>query len=286
MGGDARLTVGKGAAPQITASELISGAETPVRSVRRASALSFSDVGFGTTTNLGAVDIVDLSFESPLQCLGAVHPTDPNAPFTGEALTIAGNAKSPIQRKWRLGPLVGPRTTTSWPLVGTLPGAHFAETGAFRATSGLAGDYFIPASLITRIGSGGLTPIASVEEARPSTIDESSLDWAAIGPLQPTARVANTLEISRWSAWQLVGAILLGIAGSILATLLLDFVRTGVRAKERQATQAEVSDTLPYSAASSLKLVLLVLTIFAARRVLRPSLKTPSLGNRPSDDAA
>lgn len=100
------------------------------------------------------------------------------------------------------------------------------EEPVFRGSMGLSGDYSIPAGLRTRVTAGQLTPLATIEEARPQPVDADALDWATFGRLTVTSRVSNSSSVATLQAWQVLCAVLFGIGGSIIATLALDAIRS------------------------------------------------------------
>jgi len=225
MGGDARLT-GLTSAPATTSSEVVVGNQGPPSHPHALTDLVFDDLQSGGRVHLYPVDALKVDLVRMPPCVAPPAASTEDAPFAGAAVTISGRAQAPIEHVWRVGPFSSPRTSTSWPIVGSLPFVSIVDRGVFRGVQGLSGDYVIPIRLSVRIGSGSLAPNAVVEEARPSPTDASSLDWAESGGVQATARVADATALSELQQWQLLLAILFGVSASILGALVLDFVRS------------------------------------------------------------
>lgn len=118
------------------------------------------------------------------------------------------------------GLVIRPRTSQSWPLIGNVPGVSDQDLCEFQAFGGLRGAWtrFIPQYFA--VGVGGLNSSASVDEARPQTASDTGLSWESAQPIQPVAVVTDTTAMNEWQNWLVAAGILLGIGGSLLASLL------------------------------------------------------------------
>lgn len=90
---------------------------------------------------------------------------------------------------------------------------------------------FIPQYSAASVGS--LNSSASVDEARPQTASDTDLSWESAQPIQPVAVVTNTTAVNEWQNWLVAAGILLGIGGSLLASLLHEWSRPS---RERDQT--------------------------------------------------
>ena len=220
IGGDARLSHLKGvpALGTSNANGLSSSENLPD--------LTFLDEGTDTKHDLGPVQAIHITMSNPVRCESAYSPNHaPPAPFFGQGQTIMGQAAAPVQRHWQLGWWSGPRTSQSWPLIGSLPGVSFNELGVFHALSGLTGAWLRPERHYFVVSVGSLNARAILEQARPQTTKAFELDWEGTQPIQPVAIFTDTISMSTWQNWLVAAGIFLGIGGSLLASLLYDWAR-------------------------------------------------------------
>lgn len=187
--------------------------------------LTFQDQGTGAVIDLGAVQAVSLSMAAPGKCESAYSDKQPEPPFLGQGQMISGQAAAPVERQWRLGWWIGPRSSEAWPLIGNLPGIRDQDLGSFQAINGLHGAWVRPLDEYNSVSVGALKANASVDEAQPELSSDTDLTWDSTQPLQPNAIVTNTLSMSRWQNWLVWAGIFLGIGGSLLASLLYDVAR-------------------------------------------------------------
>lgn len=188
--------------------------------------LKFLDEGTDANLDLGPVQAIHLTISQPPQCKYAYAQNHaPPSPILGQGQVIMGQAAAPVQQQWRLGWWSGPRTSQSWPLIGSLPGVSFNELGVFHALTGLTGAWIRPERAYFVVDVGSLTARAILEQARPQTNKASELDWEGTQPVQPVAVYTDTVSMSTLQNWLVAAGIFLGIGGSLLASLLYDWAR-------------------------------------------------------------
>jgi len=158
---------------------------------------------------------------APTRCVG--EPST-RGPFFGGGYEITGRLRAPVRRAGGLLGLEGPRSVQAWPLLGTFPGIPDSEAGAFRIL-GLEGEWFRPASTVFTVSVGKLTIGGVVERSSPRTQTSQDLEWTSLRPIRPTASVLDVGSQSTWQNRVLFLSIAFGIAGSILAALVLESLR-------------------------------------------------------------
>lgn len=267
IGGDARLS-----RPRMVPDLMV---------MKHLSTVAFEDMSSGQELTLKEVDVVDFSFSDVPKCASVPAGSDAGAEFfVGAATTLSGRAQAPVRHRWSFAGLSAPRTSSSWPLVGGLPGTPLGDGGVFRGVHGLSGDYAIPAGLRTRVSSGQLTPLATIEEARPQPVDVNALEWATFGRIAPTSRVSNSSSVATLQGWQVFCAILFGIGGSMMATVALDAVRRRIwkptLVPENVTTgsrQAPITGGGPHGPRSPRAVIIFVLVVAAIlrRRRIQPT---------------
>jgi hypothetical protein len=220
IGGDARLSHLRGS-PALGTSNA-----NGQSSSKNLPDLKFLVEGPRTNLDLGPVQTVHLTISQPPRCKYAYARNHaPPSPLLGQAQVIMGQAAAPVQRQWRLGWWSGPRTSQSWPLIGSLPGVPFNELGVFHAVAGLTGAWLRPERPYFVVNVGSLTARAILEQARPQTSKASELDWEGTQPVQPVAVYTDTISMGTLQNWLVAAGIFLGIGGSLLASLLYDWAR-------------------------------------------------------------
>jgi hypothetical protein len=268
IGGDARLSHLQGipALGTKTASEQSSIQDLPD--------VTFLDEGnaVGIPLDLGPVQAVHITMPTPSKCASAYSTQLTPPPFLGQAQVITGQAAAPVERQWRLGWWVGPRSSQSWPLIGDLPGISVHDLGEFLAIDGLHGAWTLFTQEYFAVNVGGLQARASVEEARPTLSSSTDLDWDSPQPLQPFAVVTNTTSMSAWQDWLVAAGILLGIGGSLLASLLYGWARPSQSQAPppdqtvQLAIQERPADSTHCTAATAIALILVAWFIGSRRR--------------------
>jgi hypothetical protein len=248
IGGGARLESSGSQRPSLVGPTADASSKT--RHIPSLSHLAFESISSGRRLRLGEVQAIPLDFEEPTRC-----PRDFSSkgalPFFGQVEQAIGAASGAVRHEWAapLGLWRGPRESQVWPLIGTLPGVPLAELGVFRGLTGLQGDWSIPRRRYTGVDVGTLINAASVELARPDPEEAGELAWRGAQPFAAAARLQDTDELSAWQQGLVVASLALGIGGSILATLALDWVRGG-RTPHGLRPTAESVDTAPAYAAA------------------------------------
>lgn len=264
LGGDARLSHLSGVPALGTKA---AGASSRVENLPD---LKFQDEGTGTVIDLGPVQAVGVTMASPGKCASAYATQQPEPLFLGQAQTVSGYAAAPVQRQWRLGWWVGPRTSEDWPLIGNLPGIRDQDLGAFLALDGLHGAWVRPTRQYNTVSVGGLQANASVDEAQPQLASDTDLDWDSAQPLQPNAVFTDTLSMNRWQNWLVWAGIFLGIGGSLLASLLYEWARPSP-AQGDPPRNAAPSQAAAQRTETTLKLLTTAVVLVILARAIRSS---------------
>jgi hypothetical protein len=205
------------------------GATIPNRATfTRVPDLRFASAATAEELNLGPVQILDLDFPSPPECVAPFSP-DPSGtiPFSGQVQLLTGHVAAPVQRP-ATGPFGlwnGPRSSQAWPLVGRFPRVPSNYLGEFDASRGVRGKWGRPLREYTEVSVGDLRQKALVEIARPDTTSTTALSWQASMPIQPSARVLNSDGMTAWQQGLVLATIWLTIAGGVLAAALFERVR-------------------------------------------------------------
>jgi hypothetical protein len=180
------------------------------------------ELAYGGPLNFGPVQIIRITL--PHVACATDPPGRPAGSFTGAAEAITGFAAAPIQRRWS-GPLGwwhGPHAAQAWPLTGTLPGV--TSGGAFTGLAGLSGMWLRPDADI-QISAVDVPLSQSVDSAVPAPSGASMLSWSGTDAMDPTAQLTDTSSAALLQDWIVVFAVGLGIGGSMLASLLFEWLR-------------------------------------------------------------
>jgi hypothetical protein len=143
----------------------------------------------------------------------------------GRAVEVVGQVVSPLKNAPSLLGGTAPRSSVVWPLMGGLPRVNIGNKGAFSAVRGLEGEWAIPLALTNEVNLGALTGGELVEGAIPPLADSSKLRWSSTSPLHPTVRLADTIAVAELQRWLVPLGILLGITGSVLASMLFEWAK-------------------------------------------------------------
>jgi hypothetical protein len=213
-GGDARLSAVGASPPFFSHTEL--GEVPTVKDV--------PDLTFNGGFDLGRAQITPVTFRAPPPCASGISPVPPFPKFTGASEYVSGLAQAPIRQDSGLPWWTGPRSSETWPLVGTLlvEAAPFNPENDLTGSQGLSGEWGIRVPDYIEVPA---TPPndSSVEEANPQPVSTATgLTWeGGADPIQPSARLTNVAGTSAWQQGQVISGIALGIFGSLLATWLL-----------------------------------------------------------------
>jgi hypothetical protein len=225
MGGDARLTK-----PHMV---------TPIAgvSLSRIIGSELFDPGTNQAVKLGTVQALRFT----LPAIGCDSHFSPNAAasgISGMGLEIAGFVGSPVQQRGRYGLWDGPRTTQSWPLIGSPPGISTDDLGEWKLV-GLPGSWGRPWHEYMQLDAGGLTTVGSLEAARPQLLDVSTFSWTSTHAFQASARVLNAGELSTWQNRLVAVTILLTVGASLFAAVLFDLVPPVPKGRHRNSVKAD-----------------------------------------------
>ena len=171
--------------------------------------------------NLGDLQLVHISINTegmPCSTSATGHL------LGGVANVIRGFAQRPVKHGARYLWIDSAREAFAWPLVGTWPGALPTNTGEFEGRQGLSGTWVIPPTRQTQVDMGHVTVRGTIEAADPPVVDTSAMAWNSAFPIQPTLRITNLERSAGLQQDLALAAIGFGIAGSILASLLLRWV--------------------------------------------------------------
>jgi hypothetical protein len=218
IGGDARLSHLRGIPALGTRNAASQSSSERLRD------LTISDTSTDTVIDLGPVQVIHIQMNDLGGCVSRFSGSV-SSQFVGQAQIITGHAAAPVQQQWRLGWWSGPRTSETWPLVGSLPGIKAEDLGEFQALTGLHGLWMRFPQQYSTVTAGGLEPQSLVEEARPELASSTALAWQSTQPLQPVAVVSDTTSTSSWQSWLVAAGIFLGIGGALLASLLYEWAR-------------------------------------------------------------
>lgn len=192
-------------------------------------------LGYGQPFDFGAVQLVRITLPA-FPCAPA--PAVPGAGgFDGAALEIAGYAGAPFQQSWN-GPWgwwQGPHAVQAWPLAGALPGTSGAH-GAFTGLSGISGQWVRPDASI-EISTPDIPLDQSIDSAIPEPSDPAVASWSGSDGMNPVARLTDEPSLAVLQDWIVVFAIGLGIGGSMLASLLFEWLRPHPARTSQASTQ-------------------------------------------------
>jgi hypothetical protein len=187
----------------------------------RAQRLPDLQLGYGMPLDFGPVQLIHISLPQ-FTCLPSGSPAATG--ISGASEGIAGYAAAPFQQTWS-GPLGwwhGPHTTQAWPLTGTLPG--ITTGGVFTGLAGLVGEWIRPDADI-KISTPAVPLDQSIDFSIPEPVDPGELSWFATDAINPIARLTDTSSLTLLQDWIVVFAVGLGIGGSMLASLLFEWLR-------------------------------------------------------------
>jgi hypothetical protein len=219
IGGDARLSKPRALPPAGTSLSRIPNA-------------AISDPGAGQLIPLGTIQALRFALP-PTPCTGHFPPGHEASGITGTSVEIAGLAKHSVTQLGRFELWDGPRSTQSWPLIGSPPGINPNDLGEWTI-AGVPGSWSRPFAEYMRLDAGSLTTIGSLEAADPALTDPTRLSWASTSSFQASARVLDSAALSKWQDWLVIATIVLTLAGSLLTAALFDLVPP-LRTKRRDS---------------------------------------------------
>ena len=200
-------------------------ASVPSPRVQRIPDLAF--YYFPYVIDLGPVQLVHISLPQMTACPATSGGQSSGILPGGADEGIVGITSGPVQQSWE-GPWGwwrGPHATQAWPLTGAFPGVPIGVVGEFFAVSGLTGSWARPVQEYARDSAVGVPVSWSVDSAIPAASGPYALTWQSSTPLGPVARLTDSLSLALLQDWLVIFAVGFGIAGSMLASLLFEWLR-------------------------------------------------------------
>jgi hypothetical protein len=117
----------------------------------------------------------------------------------------------------------------AWPLTGIFPGVAPSVRGEFTALAGLTGNWSCSLQQYNQISAADVPASLSVDSEVPSSTGPYPLVWQSSIPLAPTAKLTNASSLATLQDWVVIFAVAFGITGSMLASLLFEWLRHGPR---------------------------------------------------------
>jgi hypothetical protein len=216
MGGSARLAT-------ILPDPLLP-ASLPSPRVQRIPDLVFN---FGSVINLGAVQLVHISLPDVRACPPASAGQSPGTLPGGSGEGVVGVTSGPVQQSWAglEGWWHGPHASQAWPLTGAFPGVLTSALGDFMAVNGLSGSWTRPVHEYAQVSADDVPVNWSVDSATPAAFGPYPLIWQSRTPVSPIAQLTDRPSLALLQDWVVIFAVGFGIAGSMLASLLFEWVR-------------------------------------------------------------
>jgi hypothetical protein len=191
---------------------------------------SIPDLAFyyGGVVDLRPVQLVSIYLPDVGAC--PANPGGGQSPGTlhgGSAGGIIGVPSGAVQQSWAglWSWWHGPHATQAWPLTGAFPGVPLGVAGTFSAVSGLSGSWIRPLQEYVKVNAVGIPASWSVESAIPTASGLYPLTWLSTTPVGPVAKLTDSPSLAQVQDWLVIFAIGFGIAGSMLASLLFEWLR-------------------------------------------------------------
>jgi hypothetical protein len=242
IGGSARLTV-----IQSSAHILFPGSPTPSLQVQRISDLVFDYI---RVIDLGAVELIRISLPHVMACLPAAALRSSGALPGGSAEGVVGMTVGPFQQSWAgwWRWWHGPHASQAWPLTGTIPGVPAGVPGYFPALSGLSGSWGRPLREYVQVSAVGVPVSWSVDSTVPAASGPDPLLWQSTYPIGPIVRLTDSSSLALLQNLVVIFAVAFGIAASMVASLLFEWLRRRPHEDETSANlrnQAEPMNVAP-----------------------------------------
>jgi hypothetical protein len=182
---------------------------------------------FGGVIKLGAIQLVHISLPDVSTCPATSGGQSPGNLPGGSVEGIVGVMSGPVQQNWA-GPWGwwhGPHASQAWPLTGAFPGVPPGALGDFVAVSGLSGHWARPVQEYAQVSAVDVPVSWSVDSAMPAASGPYPLVWQSRTPVSPIAQLTDSPSLALLQDWIVIFAVGLGIAGSMLASLLFEWLR-------------------------------------------------------------
>lgn len=217
IGGSAQLTA-------IQPSPVFPGLAPPSLRVQRIPDLVFI---YNGVVDLGAVQLVRISLPDVFACPSAAAVQSSGILPGGSVEGVVGVTAGPVQESWAgwWGWWHGPHASQAWPLTGAFPGVPPTVLGEFMAVSGLTGSWLRPLSEYAKVTAVAVPVSWSVDSAIPAASGPYPLIWQGRNPVSPMVRLTDNSSLALLQSWVVIFAVAFGIAGSMLASLLFEWLR-------------------------------------------------------------
>ncbi len=193
--------------------------------------IEVDDVGTGQRLKFKDVQVLEVEIGSLPPCVGAVSEQT----FVGTGFRVEGIASEPVVTSPSTGVFDSAVQRWSMPYVGSLPGTG-NRLGEFRVAGALDGSYVRPRLLAVDVDAGTLSSGMELDQPRPAPLDSDVASWFENAPIQATTKVREPAKLSSLQRWSALFAVGLGVFGSIVASMLLEWTRTsGHRPEAREA---------------------------------------------------
>ena len=180
-----------------------------------------SDPFIAPYTEEGTVQLIHINLSGIKPC--QVTPGGLSAStFTGSMVQgVQGYLHAPIQRTWTapFGWWSGPHSAQTWPAMGTVPDAMEVEVSGWTPPQ---------VQYLQLIDD---TPATWTVDStnQPTSADASGLTWSSQTPIDPMARLTDSGSLTALQQWLVVAGVGLGIGGSMLASLVFQWLRPTTR---------------------------------------------------------
>jgi hypothetical protein len=108
---------------------------------------------------------------------------------------------------------------------GVFPGAPPKVLGEYLAVSGLSGNWSRPVQEYVQVTAEGVPTAWSIDSSVPSASGPYPLTWTDQYPVSPLVRLTDSSSIALLQNWVVIFAVAFGITGSVLASLLFEWLR-------------------------------------------------------------
>jgi hypothetical protein len=186
-------------------------------------------LGYGSLLDMGPVQLVRISLANVDPCPAPGGQSVSRLPG-GTAEGIAGFTSAPLQQSWP-GPSGwwhGPHASQTWPLTGTVPGVPAGVLGTFTAVRGLRGGWARPVVEYVKVAAVDVPVAWSIDSAVPAPSDPGMPIWSSLAPISPMARLTDSASVALLQQWLVIFAVRFGVGGSMLASLLCQWLRPQV----------------------------------------------------------
>jgi hypothetical protein len=109
--------------------------------------------------------------------------------------------------------------------LGSFPGVPAGALGDFTAISGLRGSWARPVQEYTQVSADDIPVTWSTDSTTPAASGPYPLTWQSRTPVSPLAQLTDSPSLALLQDWLVICAVGLGIAGSMLASLLFEWLR-------------------------------------------------------------